>query len=168
MKKIVLLITLFAINHCAFSQLQGRFGYGNDGRVYFYLYNPTPYYITIGYGPINYDTEETRSYGGTMGPQQTFVYGPNAGWVWLKGEVFLVTYPNGEKSKWECPYNDPSVNRRSNPSFGDSYCSKYRNKKCSVQGPYDAVPCNCYGFSCSNRDASICSRCGHQATKHNR
>lgn len=53
-------------------------------------------------------------------------------------------------------------------SFGDSYCSKYRDKKCSVQGPYDAVPCNCSGFSCSNREASICSKCKHHATKHTR
>lgn len=55
-----------------------------------------------------------------------------------------------------------------NPSFGDSYCSKYRGKKCSEQGPYDIQPCKCSGFSCSNRDASVCTKCGHHATKHNR
>ena len=50
----------------------------------------------------------------------------------------------------------------------DSYQSKYRGKKCSVQGPHDAVPCKCSGFDASNRDASVCRKCGHKAVKHTR
>lgn len=168
MKKLIILLSICFVCLDAAAQLQGRFGYGNDGHVYFYLYNPTPYNIPIGYGPGNYETNESRSYVGVMPSQQIFAYGPNAGWVWKKGEVFLITYPNGQDETWTCPYDDPALSRRNNPSFGDSYCSKYRGKKCSEQGLYDAVPCNCPGFSCSNWDASRCSKCPHHATKHTR
>lgn len=50
----------------------------------------------------------------------------------------------------------------------DSYQSKYRGKKCSVQGPHDSQPCKCSGFDASNRDASVCRKCGHKAVKHTR
>lgn len=150
------------------AQLQGSFGYGNDGHIYFYLHNPTPFYFIIGFGPINYETEEVRSHGGTLYSQQTLAYGPNYSWVWQKGEAFLVTYSDGRSEKWICPKDDPSLSRRSNPSFGASTCEKYRGKKCSVQGPYDAIPCQCSGFSCQHWDASKCSKCPHKATDHTR
>ena len=50
----------------------------------------------------------------------------------------------------------------------DSYQSKYRGKKCTVKGPHDTQPCKCSGFDASNRDASVCRKCGHKAVKHTR
>ncbi len=99
------------------------------------------------------------------------IYNPRiVGWY----PASFVLYPNGtihaiiNNYRYPGYWKDLQDQQSQSVSFGDSYCSKYRGKKCSVQGPYDAVPCNCSGFSCSNRDASICSKCKHHATKHNR
>ena len=51
-----------------------------------------------------------------MFPNSTFTYGPNANWIWEKGERFAITYSNGQTVYWTCPETDPALGKN-NPSF---------------------------------------------------
>ena len=121
MKKVILYFLFSMICLYSYGQLQGSFSYAQDGHIYFYLSNPTGYQIPVVWGVYNLSKNEQRQNQGVMTPGGTFVYGPNANWVWEKGERFAVTYSNGQTVYWTCPETDSALRNRSNPSFkGDA------------------------------------------------
>ena len=110
-----------------------------------------------------------------MNPGATFVYGPNANWVWEKGERFAVTYPNGQTVYWTCPETDPAVRNRSNPSFGSNWISVSVNVSgcrgfggslcsCKVYKGYKRAGLNQYKGKCTNYAGG--HQCGHGPAAH--
>lgn len=154
--KLLLLIFLFGSN-TLFAQLQGSFSYAQDGHIYFCLVNSTPYSISVSWGVINYDKDEHRQDYGTMPPNSNFIYGPNESWVWERGEVFYVTYANGQTAKWTCPETDPALRNNSNVSFKGKHCT-------------GSVGCNCPGFKAKTDgdvwQTAYCKNCGHHKDYH--
>jgi len=152
MKKILLLLALGIISCKLSAQLTGQFGFGEDGHVYFYLSNPTYYQITVTWGAFNFEKNQSVSNQGVMNSGAIFVFGPNAGWTWEKGERFSITYSNGQTDYWNCPYTDPSV--RENPAF------RGRGKTGSCNTPSH----NCTGYVDSNGDnlCDVCYRKGYK------
>ena len=160
---------------CSHGQLQGSYNYAQDGRIYFYLSNPTYYQIPVVWGVYNYDRNEQRQYQGVMRPGETFVYGPNANWVWMKGERFTVTYANGQSVYWTCPETDPVVRKRSNMSFGSDWINVRKDvPKCKG---FAGSICSCktyigkkragreqYKGNCTNYAGG--HQCGHSPAAH--
>ena len=145
---------------CSYAQLTGGFNYAQDGHIYFYLNNPTPYQVPITWSVNNYNTNEHITNNGVMSPYSTFVYGPNANWYWVKGETFVITYQNGYSLKWECPQTDRFYAQQKNsPSFQGKVCS-------------GTVGCKCTGFKPITNgtvaDESKCANpgCGHPRRVH--
>ncbi len=119
-RKAFIFLVLFACCQYSRAQLQGVFNYGQDGHIYFVLSNPTAYPIPVIWGVKNFETKESRQTPGVMPPFGTFYYGPNANWVWMKGEIFAVTYSNGQFQYWTCPETDPSKRGKYEVPFGGS------------------------------------------------
>lgn len=156
-KKIFTFLLFVCISSlCSYAQLSGKFYTGQDGHIYFQLYNPTPYPIPVKWGVQNFSTGEHTQNMGTMMPSNSFIYGPNTNWVWIKGEIFYVVYGNGQTAQWTCPQTDPSVNR-SNPTFTGKVCT-------------ETVGCDCTGFVPITDGAvweqSICKKCNHKKRNH--
>ena len=160
---------------CAFGQLQGRFNYGQDGRIYFYLSNPTNYQIPVFWGAYNQIKNQQIQNQGIMSPGGTFIFGPNTNWTWEKGEKFAVTYSNDQTAYWICPETDPIVRNRSNPSFGSgrvavsvrvSGCRGFGGSVCSckVYKGYRRAGTNIYEGSCTNYAGG--HQCGHGPSAH--
>ena len=141
MKRIVV-AALCLLSLYSFAQLQGSFQYGQDGHIYFYLHNPTPYSISVNWGVNNSQTGESRQNFGVMSPNGTFIYGPNNRWIWMENETFTVTYSNGESVYWTCPQTDPTV-KPSNTNFkggenSDGYIPKGKIRlRRTISGLYD-------------------------------
>ena len=156
MKKFFITLLCF-VCMCSYGQLQGSFNYGQDGHIYFSLYNTTGYQVPVAWGVSNFSKNESRQNTGVMAPFATFVYGPNANWVWEKGEVFIVTYSNGQSVHWTCPQSDPALRSQINPSFKGKHCS-------------GTVGCSCPGFSpITNAEIwkrEYCRHCGHKKGVH--
>lgn len=130
MKKIFLSLLLCLVSLFSYGQLQGKFDYGQDGHIYFILTNPTGYQIPVIWGVANIQTNEVRNTQGVMAPYSTFTYGPTQNWVWLKGEIFMITYQNGQQQYWTCPQNDTSVKKRGSPSFKGKGKCRHGGCKC--------------------------------------
>lgn len=139
MKKIFLSLFLLIFSLNSHGQLSGQFAYGNDGHIYFYLTNSSVYQIPVTWGAYNFQRNEQRQGQGVMMPNNTFIFGPNYGWTWLRGERFAVTYSNGQTQYWECPNSDPAVGN--NPSFRGN-----PSTKCNILGH------GCTGFIDRNGD----------------
>lgn len=157
MKKLIIVTLLLIMSVCTHAQLTGSFSYGQDGHIYFTLTNPTAYQIPVTWGVSNFQTGEKRVNQGAMAPYSNFVYGPNAGWIWMKDEIFMVTYSNGQSQHWTCPQNDPSVGKSNNPSFKGKHCR-------------GTVGCACSGFepitSGDLWQREYCRKCSHKKSYH--
>ncbi len=175
MKKGIILACLISfISLYSHGQLQGAFNYAQDGHIYFYLSNPTAYQIQVVWGVYNFSKNEQRQNQGVMAPYSQFVYGPNANWVWEKGERFAVTYPNGQTAYWTCPETDPAM-KKNNPSFGSNWtpvsvkvakCKGYAGSLCSckVYKGYKRSGINQYKGNCTNYAGG--HQCGHGPAAH--
>lgn len=175
MKKLLISSLLSLVCLCSFGQLQGSFSYAQDGHIYFYLSNPTGYQIPVVWGVYNFSKNEQRQNQGVMTPGDTFVYGPNANWVWEKGERFAITYSNGQTVYWTCPETDPALRNRSNPSFGSNWISVSVNVSgcrgfggslcsCKVYKGYKRAGLNQYKGNCTNYAGG--HQCGHGPAAH--
>lgn len=106
--KIILTLGLFMVSLGTYAQLNGMFNYAQDGHIYFFLSNATRFPITVNVAVRNNQTSESRTDRITIRRNEQFVFGPNANWMWKQGEVFIVTYQNGQSVYWTCPQNDNS------------------------------------------------------------
>lgn len=174
MRRFFLSIQLVLMCVLSYGQLQGSFQYAQDGHLYFYLSNPTGYQIPITWGVYNDVKKEQRVTQGVMGPYFTFTYGPNANWLWEKGERFCVTYSNGQTVYWTCPSTDPALKRSGNPSFGNNWISvSVPVSKCSGEGSrcscrvykgYKRAGLSQYKGDCTNY--VLGHKCGHGPAAH--
>lgn len=117
-KRCFLTIAILLIASVSFAQLNGNFYYAQDGHIYFSLANTLRYPITFNAVVCNYQTNESRADRITILNGQQFIFGPNAGWVWMKGEVFTVTYSDGRTVVWTCPQTDPTVANNNQNNYG--------------------------------------------------
>ena len=161
MKRFFISLLFIWLGFFAYGQLQGSFKVAKDGRLYFYLYNPTSYQIQVTWGVSNFSTNEKRIFSGVMTPYNTFIYGPNAGWTWMKDEVFMLIYPDGRSVHWKCPQNDSSINY--NPSFRGTPSRTGHCRDCGVNhyGRY-----KCEHFSPMSGHPATCGRCGCPIRSH--
>lgn len=115
-----LTLAMLLIAHVSFAQLNGAFNYAQDGHIYFYLTNTLRYPITVNVAVRNFQTNEARADRITILNGRQFVFGPNAGWGWMQGEVFIVTYDNGRSVSWTCPQTDPAMANNIQNNYGNT------------------------------------------------
>lgn len=106
MKKIIIISCLLFISISTFAQLNGSFNLGNDGRIYFYLQNPSQKAVKISYFANNVAKQDSRYGKDIVLPNHIWVFGPNVGWVWEQGEIMTITLANGQSCQWVCPQSD--------------------------------------------------------------
>lgn len=124
MKKLVMIGLLSFLCNCIYAQLQGDFYRNNmTGEVFFYLDNPSPYYVNFMWSAVNYDKNEKREEYCVLPPYHRLTVGPNNGWRWEVGEYFFIV-SNYQNEYWRCQLEDLSVRKKGyNPSFkGHSSC----------------------------------------------
>lgn len=164
MKKIKLLLLLTMMYLSSFGQVNGKFQYLNDTRLYLLIQNQTQYSFSA-IGAVYRDGTCYNSEALQFQPGSAFILGPSTPWrwQWQSGDTYVITYPNGSSSVWKCTINDNQGSM--NPSFKKSYSDGHEGKKCSVRK--NGVYCNCSGCYGSNRNPKYCYRCGHECEDHN-
>lgn len=104
--RFLLSLGLYLISLVSYAQLNGLFNYAQDGHIYFFLTNTSRYPMTVNVAVQNFQTNESKADVITIRGMEQLAFGPNINWFWLQGEIFIVTYMNGQSVYWTCPQND--------------------------------------------------------------
>ena len=157
MRRIILLLFLAFISVLAFSQVNGYFNYAQDGHVYFYLENRTPYPHTATLLVKNVTKKQTRKEIVTIMSGYTFCFGPNYNWAWEKGETVTAIDPVGHSANWTCPYNDPDIQRMYGSNSGISSNNTIACYGCNGRGICQG--CNGSGLQYAYGSTIVCAIC---------
>lgn len=154
-KKLMLLIAIILLTIPSIAQLRGEFYTARDGHIYFQAINTLGYNFNVFVSAVSIDGRESPVEYISVG--QGFYLGPSTPWRWFwkKGDIILVTYPDGSQFSWKCPYTDRTYNN--NVSFKGKHCN-------------GIVGCDCPGFApIQHKEVwkqAYCKHCGHHRSYH--
>lgn len=147
-----------------FAQMSGSFKYFNDGRLYLVLQNNTSYTYTFKGAVYSPQRKIGNSEINTVYPGQGLYLGPSTpwAWTWYEGDIYTITYANGQTQTWTCPYTD--YNGQNNPSFQGrtSYYGACAYCKCKLYNPISKANSyckTCLNNGCGNRTWTSHTKC---------
>ncbi|MBQ9185848.1 MAG: hypothetical protein IJ151_08275 [Bacteroidales bacterium] len=108
MKRIFISFILIVASFMCKAQMVGQFSYANDGRVYFFLNNPTGFSFNVIVTANSPFRDVTKRESQFLQPGGGIYLGPSTPWAWewCEGDTFTITYQNGASQTWRCPYHD--------------------------------------------------------------